>query len=378
MYHTHLSEFIRNNGNWEQLLSDKPYCLKIKRDSGFVIFNYNQIDSDFNNPIVQEARGIIFKEGEWDFPVCHAFDKFGNYGESYVPEINFNRCWVTEKIDGSIIKVWFDFDSCHWKVSTNGMIDAYKAIYNQTLSKSFGSLFEQTVEQITDYSNVDSFMDSCVPDRNCTYIFELVSPETRVVIPYEENDIYYLGCRNNVSNTELPFFYGCFKLNTAGVKLPKIYLMASLADILKASQNLPWDKEGYVVVDDNCNRCKIKSPSYVLAHYGRNNGQVSKEALTDVILKNLEDDFLIYADDYKDILQDIKNKMIKYKNECVNSWLSLINQHFNSRKDFATEVQKMKKYVWGYCFKCYDEYVDINDYTKGWSASKWDKVLSSM
>ena len=46
-----LLDFIKNNSNWEELLQKEPYYLKIKRDRKFIIFNYNQIMSDFSNPI---------------------------------------------------------------------------------------------------------------------------------------------------------------------------------------------------------------------------------------------------------------------------------------------------------------------------------------
>ena len=44
-----LIEFIKDHNNWEELLQQEPYCLKIKRDNNYIIFNYNQIMSDFSN-----------------------------------------------------------------------------------------------------------------------------------------------------------------------------------------------------------------------------------------------------------------------------------------------------------------------------------------
>ena len=57
-----LVEFIKNNADWEAKLQDKPYCITIKRKDNFIIFNYNQIESDFYNPIVKECRGIILED----------------------------------------------------------------------------------------------------------------------------------------------------------------------------------------------------------------------------------------------------------------------------------------------------------------------------
>ena len=83
MFNTELGRFCAEHNDWEELLTQEPYCMKIKEDGPYVIFNYDQIRSDFNNPLVREARGIIFRKGKWDYPVCWAFNKFGNYGESY-------------------------------------------------------------------------------------------------------------------------------------------------------------------------------------------------------------------------------------------------------------------------------------------------------
>ena len=70
--------------------------------------------------------------------------------------------------------------------------------------------------------------------------------------------------------------------------------------------------------------------------------------------------------------------MNQYKQDCKNAWLSLVNEPFETRKDFALSVQKLKKYVWAYCFSCYDKYVSIEDYVMNWDANKWSKVLDSM
>ena len=121
-----LLKFIKENNNWEYILSQNPYCLKIKRDDGYIILSYNQIESDFYNPIVRECRGIILEEKTL-IPVCVPFYKFGNYGEGYVPNIDWSSARTQEKVDGSLIKVWYH--NGKWRVSTNGTIDAINALW---------------------------------------------------------------------------------------------------------------------------------------------------------------------------------------------------------------------------------------------------------
>ena len=63
MLNTKIGEFCLAHDNWMELLSEEPYCLKIREDGDYVLFMYNQLASDFTYDIVKEARGIIFKKG---------------------------------------------------------------------------------------------------------------------------------------------------------------------------------------------------------------------------------------------------------------------------------------------------------------------------
>ena len=65
MFNTELGLFCYMHDNWRELLTQEPYNLKISEDGPYVMFKYDQIRSDFNNPIVREARGIIFRKGAY-------------------------------------------------------------------------------------------------------------------------------------------------------------------------------------------------------------------------------------------------------------------------------------------------------------------------
>ena len=135
-------EFINEHPtNWRELLSEKPYSISAKDNTPYTILSYSQIHSDFKLEICRECRGLIIKKvGDTYEPVCVPFFKFGNYGEGYCPEIDWESARIQEKVDGSICKMWFDEVS--WHISTNNVIDAYKAqIYGSDLS--FGQLFNK-------------------------------------------------------------------------------------------------------------------------------------------------------------------------------------------------------------------------------------------
>ena len=50
---------MNSNENWKEVLSNAPYNIIIKEEDGYVLLKYNQLNSDFSNPIVRECRGSI-------------------------------------------------------------------------------------------------------------------------------------------------------------------------------------------------------------------------------------------------------------------------------------------------------------------------------
>ena len=374
-YNTKIGEFCATHSNWEELLAQEPYHILVKRKDGFVIFNYRQIDSDFSNEIVKECRGIIFKEGEWEHPVCHAFDKFFNYGEPNCAELDWSTAKCTEKVDGSIMKLWC-YDET-WHVSTNGNIDASDAPVPDVRKDDFNQLFWEGITK-----NLNKFYDGVfefVPwleklNKNFTYIFEMVSPYTRVVIPYEDTDVYFLGARDNISGCQ----FGCDAMITgcAAIPRPWVYATRTLEDIIKASQDLPWNEEGYVCYDKNFNRCKIKSPKYVLAHFARNNNVITRWHLIDIILKGEMDEFIIYASDYKDQVEWVKDLMDRFIQAMDGIGYFARGLRKLDRPAAAEIIKNFDKIAQAIMFMNYEKDVSGEDYVKGWDTYKWDRVLT--
>lgn len=366
MYDLELRNFILSHENWEELLTAEPYHLKISRDDGYIVFKYNQVFSDFNIQLVREARGIIFRESDWEC-VCHPFNKFGNYGESYCPEIDWQTASVQEKIDGSLIKFWYDNG---WHISTNGTIDAFKANLNDVKYQSFGQLVVYAIRNA--FTDEHEFFNML--DQKFTYMFELVSPYNRVVIPYQETKLYFLGFRARWSGEEFAPEHYVFREHFA---IPKRYSLHSLNDVQAAASTLPWDDEGYVVCDANFNRVKIKSPSYVMAHYVRNNNTINVERLVRIILDGEQEEFLIYASDYVDELHYVENAMKTIANSSVESMKMLFGAscEFANRGDYAREVVKYPAYMKDFLFRCFDDRI-FWDYAKGWSVDRWVKAIS--
>lgn len=322
-----LLDFIQKNENWEQLLSQKPYYLKIKKDDNYTILSYNQIESDFYNEIVRECRGIIL-DNETLEPVCVPFFKFGNYGEGYVPDIDWSSARTQEKVDGSLIKVWFH--NGEWRVSTNGTIDAYKCDIGQvdllkldSPYQYFGELFDKAKEN----ANLD--FDSL--NKNYTYMFELVSPYNKVIVEYDDIAIYHIGTRDNITLEELEI--------DIGVQKPKQFALGTLEQCLESASKLPYNEEGYVVVDKHWNRIKIKSPKYVAVHHIKNNGEVNISSIIQLIRTNEIGEFLSYFKEYTNSVNIIKTKIQNIITELSNGLIEIKDKGFATQKDFSLEVK---------------------------------------
>lgn len=357
----HLIDFIKKNSNWHKTLQEKPFCINIKENNDYYLFKYNQIESDFHNEIVRECRGIILRKRDFSI-ACFKFKKFGNYGESYSDKINFSTARVQQKIDGSLIGLFYDLGQ--WRLCTNGMIDAFEA--NGAMDKSFGQLFLEAWRNISNYD----FYDFCNTylNKHYTYMFELVHPLTRVVVRYEKPDIYHIGTRDNDTLEEVNI--------DIGVQKPKEYSFNSLEDVIAMAQTLPYSEEGYVVVDNNWNRVKIKSPSYVAIHHIKNNGVVTYKRIMELVMKNESEEFLQYFPEFTEYFNKAENAYGIFLERVKNDLKEIENKEFTTRKDYAMVVTKMA--CPDFMFKLYDKKYtpdQFRDYLFSNGAERVAKIL---
>lgn len=293
-----IQEFIKAHDNWRDLLSAEPYNLKISEDDGFVLFKYNQINSDFNEPICLEARGLILDSLDNFKVVRMAFKKFFNLGEGFAAKLDWDSAVATEKIDGSIMSVWFARDK--WHLSTNGTIDAFKAELNGVGPyKTFGELFE-SVLPLSTFANYN---------KHRCWTFELVSPYNKVVIDYPETKVYLLSVRDMDSLEELGLDAVEILADANGLTVPERYDLNNEADYRKVVEQMPEGHEGIVVRDVNGERVKIKTLLYFEMHRAKNNGVITLERIVDLIRANDHYEFLSYFPEYQSVFDDVKRQI---------------------------------------------------------------------
>lgn len=293
-----IQEFILAHDNWRELLSTDPYNLKISEDDGFVLFKYNQIASDFSQEICKEARGLILDMQDNFRVVRYAFKKFFNIDEGFAARIDWDTAVASEKIDGSIMSVWYARGE--WHLSTNGTIDAFKAeLGGIGPYKNFGELFE-SVLPLSTFANYN---------KHRCWTFELVSPYNKVVIDYPETKVYLLSVRNMDSLEELDFDAVEMIADANGIAVPERYDLNDEADYRQLVEQMPEGHEGIVVRDANSERVKIKTLLYFEMHKAKNNGVITLERIVDLIRANDHYEFLSYFPEYTDIFTHVKQQV---------------------------------------------------------------------
>ena len=336
-----LTNYMNTHENWEEELSKEPFCFKVNRDGEYLLVKYN-IGTDFNTDLTHYARGVIFKE---DRPshyvcVCHPFDKFFNYGESYAASIDWDSAIVREKIDGSLIKVWYDNNE--WHISTNGMVDAFKASVNETVS--FGDLFLRAINN--DYSFFDGL------NINDIYMFELVSPENELVVKYNETALYYLGERNTDSDIES--FNYTEHMKKYGIKNPRVYKLNNLDDVVNLVNMFGDDEEGCVVCDKNFNRIKVKGQAYLAAFMYRCQMSISTKKILTAILNGTIDDWAAYNPSIKEKSDRIFKSIHTVAKQYEKSWNEVQNMNFNTKKDLVLYCKDNYPNEANYIFKKFE------------------------
>jgi T4 RnlA family RNA ligase len=364
-----LFDYIKDK-SFEQIktdLSQDPLNIKTQEKENLYLLKYSQIDSDFSYRIVRQCRGIILEKGTNKI-VAYPFDKFFNIQEGHADKVDFGTASIQEKVDGSIIKVYY-YDN-KWNIATNGTIDAKDAEATDTLTDkkyNFHDLFLDGIEEqgIT-FPELTKKMN---PDL--TYIFELVHPVTRIVVKYEKPGIYLIGIRNNKTGKEIDTFDESDEtvkdITGLGIKRPKTYQFASTEEMIAAAEKLTKDEEGYVVRDKEFRRVKVKSPLYLKLHYLKANNELTPKHFIELIQQNETDEFLGSFPEYKPKVDDIRNRIFRYIETAQKDWqdlYKLFGPEFKSRREFAEVAKKTTNS--GAMFKALDAFqkgeTDINKF----------------
>ena len=298
-----LQQFILNHNNWKELLSNPPYNLKIQQENNLALFMYRTTQSDFNEEIVRLSRGCIIDVTNGKY-ICRPYDKFFNIGEGFADKIDFNTAVYEEKLDGSIIKLYFNPYQNEWCFATNGVINAENSQLINGLS------FMNIITLTKEYQNIR--FDK-IP-KSITLIFELCSRYNRVVIDYDSPMLVLTGIRTNKTGEFLDIHN--YKVQHI---IKNIWSIQNIVKQYKISsiEEIPQDIEGCVIKDSSFNMVKVKNKWYVEMHHRINNHNLSFKELylsgeADEIIsyfKEYEEEYRRYEKEYDKLFEEFTEAM---------------------------------------------------------------------
>jgi len=315
----HVQKYLKERSLNE--LKDE-YGIKSSVDGDLVCLKYG-IKSPKYHPITIECRGIVLSLPDYNI-VARPFDRFFNLyeGDDY-KKFDWDNAIVMEKLDGSLIKVYHYNNK--WYCGTSGTVNASGTVGFDN-DKTFKELFEEGIGG----SIQDTF--KYAPKEN-TYIFELTSPENRIVTRYDKTDVTLLAVRNTQTGEYVRLFDFDFCNNV------KHYDIKSFDKTIEFVESRSQFDEGCVLYDHlNGIRIKVKNSAYVSLHHLRGN-EVTKKSITTLLIKGEMDEFLTYFPE--------DEKLVNPYIEKYNNLLYNINKTYDkfkdieNQKDFAMKVKDL-------------------------------------
>lgn len=283
------------------------------------IYNYSQEVQygDLWDDVLIHCRGLVLDDnGEI---VAKPFKKFFNMEEKkHTASKNFS---VWEKVDGSL-GILFFYEG-EWHLSSRGSFTSEQAVKGKEIL------------DLIDHSWKENF------NKNYTYLFEIIYPENRIVVDYEgEEHLVFLGAVDNDTWKEM----------TPSEALPyNVWFQNSLQYLIEREDTLEKlkalnmeGKEGFVVVFENGEKCKIKFDWYLSRHkvvWSLTNRLIWEHLLNGTIDELIE----MVPDEYYDVVKEeislfiFEFEQIKFAYEKI---FNFINDKHRSRKEFAERALK--------------------------------------
>jgi hypothetical protein len=322
-----IQEYIIKHG-LDKTIND--FSLKFRDYPSKILLKYDQLVSPtlMAMPEMQDCRGLILEKGTWKV-LSLAFRKFFNSEEGNASKIDWNTAKIYEKMDGTMIQVYYDWYDMTWYAGTTGTANGEGEVNNKN-GTTFNDLFWDTV------NNKYTF-NECLLNKDLIYVFELCTPYNIVVKPHGESSATLLAVRNKETLIELSGKDLEMVAISIGIPLVKSFDLnaSNVGHLLKTFEGMPWSEEGYVVRDGNDNRVKVKNPAYVAVHHLK--GKTAEHNILTIVKTNEIEEFAATFPERTEELNRLKEGYDALINKLNGVWVEL---QLHRPKNITKEEQK--------------------------------------
>jgi hypothetical protein len=244
---------------------NRIYDLHINRDDGLILLVYSGNTNQWKHKIpvnkfdvLRENRGTVYhynEKHEYEL-VAFGLEKFWRHDDplhSEVKKVNWDKPYkVQVKYDGYNYKV-YNFNG-KWYISTNSSIICDSVVLRNSTMRAM-ECFNECAEEVGFSS------DRLDPDR--TYVFEVIHPKARLVVPYKKPMLVHLTTRCRKTLKEID--------HDIGIPRPETICLKSEQEILEYVDKLSFEQgEGLVLMQDiggrSALRIKYKATQYKREH----------------------------------------------------------------------------------------------------------------
>jgi len=184
------------------------------------------------------------------------------------PDISQHFIQVEEFIEGTMVNVFWDETiglSGEWEIATRNSVGANTSFYQKSNSSQNNKTFREMFLEAMNQCKVT--FDHLTKDY--VYSFVLQHPENRIVVPFQNPNLYLVAIYHCHITMVLPLDVNYLSQNSrlkdTLIQYPKQYQEKSYAELIRkyASMNTPYDIMGVVIHNYiTGERSKIRNPVY--------------------------------------------------------------------------------------------------------------------
>lgn len=328
-----VQKYLRSGRSPEDLKNDYGIGFRHHSKYHLISFKYDQIDSHHHRAekIVRECRGLILESAlkTWKV-VAYPFERFFNLGDGFADDIDWDSAVVQEKLDGSLMILYFYQNE--WHVASSGTPDAGGNV--GLTDKTFKELFWVTFGNQVGWKWLTRALHRLPTD--ITFMFELCALENRVVVLHKEPKVVLLGARNRVTGQE--YRPGEMIHLFSNTSIPAVYPVGSPKEANEYLEKMRGsEQEGFVVVDKHFNRIKMKCGDYVTLHHLTDNLLSMRLIVDNIIKKNETLEVAATFPQYEELLFEADKKYHNFINELEEDYEAI--KDIEDQKEFALKAK---------------------------------------
>lgn len=250
-----IQKLLRNGTSLQDLIWD--YDLQTFESVNYpdlICFDYS-ILSPKTEKVTQEARGLVLDKKNWDVH-CISMNAFHEENSN----INYPNSKAYVKYDGCLVILYHYNDE--WLMATRFSVDGdcfVASAYSKEKNIKWRELFDRTLYNM----KIDLYTFYNSLNEDFCYSFELCTKFNKNVVIYEEDFLKLLAITDKTSNKEITILDNdlLFKFPDLEPEFKNIYSEINISSLFSENPQ-GYDLEGYVLVDQNFNRVKLRNPNY--------------------------------------------------------------------------------------------------------------------